>query len=251
VEAVVAGMWRYPVKSMQGEPIGSAELGESGLSGDRRWGVVDAETGKVLSAKREARLLYASACADGDGIVVRAPDAPEIRAPGPEADAILSRWLGRPVRLERASGDRPAGYEMNVDAEDDGSPVVDIPCPPGTFFDAAPVHLLTTATLRAAAARNPSSDWATARVRPTLLVDVEGDEFAEDAWIGETVRVGGAEIAVFAPTVRCVMPSRAQPGLPKDPSVSRTITRDHESNLGVYAVVRAPGLVAVGDPVAV
>src|SRR5881275_3568424 len=47
----VVALWRYPVKSMMGEELNSAEVGERGLVGDRRFAVVDASTGKVAGAK--------------------------------------------------------------------------------------------------------------------------------------------------------------------------------------------------------
>jgi uncharacterized protein YcbX len=61
--------------------------------------------------------------------------------------------------------------------------------------------------------------------------------------------VGGAELAVFAPTVRCRMTAHPQPGLGRDLEVPKTVIREHDGNLGVYAVVRQPGRVGVGDAV--
>jgi hypothetical protein len=79
--------------------------------------------------------------------------------------------------------------------------------------------------------------------------DADGEGFPEDAWIGSTVGVGTAEVTVVAPTVRCVMTTRAQPGLERDLDIVKAVNRDHESNLGVYGVVSRPGSVAVGDAV--
>ncbi len=248
--ATVAALWRHPVKSMQGERIEEGELGPSGLPHDRRWGVVDEETGKVLSAKREGRLLQAaSRLGRDDAPEVQLPDADWMPAPDPVVDKALSEWLRRSVRLEPAPAEGGAGYQMNVDAADDTSPIVDLPCPPGTFFDALPVHVLSTASLRAMRQKHPAGAWDVRRFRPTLLVDAEGDGFPEDAWIGSKVRVGEAELMVVAPTVRCVMTTRAQPGLELDLDIVNTVNRDHESNLGIYAVVSRPGRVAAGDPV--
>src|ERR1700722_19753140 len=47
----IAALWRYPVKSMQGEELDSAEVTERGLLGDRAYALIDVETGKVVSAK--------------------------------------------------------------------------------------------------------------------------------------------------------------------------------------------------------
>jgi uncharacterized protein YcbX len=248
-EPQVIGIWRYPVKSMQGEGLAAGTLTERGLPGDRAWGVVDTATGKVLSAKREPSLMEATAYTSGEAVRIRLPEG-DVCDPGPAADAALSGWLGRPVQLVPAAT-VSASYEMNVSAVDDESPVIELPCPPGTFFDAAPVHLLTTASLRTMAARRRDSVWHPRRFRPTLLVEAERDTFVEDEWIGQTVVVGGAELTVFAPTVRCRMTVHAQPGLARDLDVAKAVNAEHEGNLGVYAVVKTPGRVRVGDAVRV
>jgi len=246
----VVALWRHPVKSMQGERVSAGELGAAGMPFDRRWGVVDEETGKVLSAKREGRLLQAASRINSDDTPeVRLPDGDWTAVPDPEIDKALSEWLGRAVRLEAAPAEGGASYQMNVDATDDSSPIVDLPCPPGTFLDALPVHLLSTASLRAMQQKHPAGEWDVRRFRPTLLIEAEGDGFVEDAWIGSVVRVGDAELTVVAPTVRCVMTTRAQPGLDRDLEIVKSVNRDHESNLGVYAVVSRPGRVATGDTV--
>jgi uncharacterized protein YcbX len=244
------GIWRFPVKSMQGEGLAAGLLTEQGLPGDRAWGVVDDASGKVLSAKREPRLREAMAFSADGSVRVRLPEG-MVCPPGDEADKALSEWLERPVKLLRAA-DHSASYEMNVSAVDDDSPVIELPCPPGTYFDAAPVHLLTTASLRSMAQRRPDSRWDIHRFRPTLLVDTgDAEGFPEDAWIGGEIAVGGARLRVFAPTVRCRMTVHAQPGLPRDLEVAMAVNAEHDGNLGVYAVVASPGRVAAGDEVTI
>jgi uncharacterized protein YcbX len=249
MNGTVAQIWRFPVKSMRGEQVTEGVLGEQGLEGDRQWGVVDAATGKVLSAKREARLLDASARLLGGQVEMSLPDGSIVAGADPGADAALSAWLGRDVRLDQASPDRPAAYEMHVDNTDETSATIELPCPPGTFLDAAAVHLLTTASLRAAGRQHPGGAWDVRRFRPTVLVDCDGEDWVEDAWIGSAVGVGSATVMVFAPTVRCAIPTRAQDGLPRDLDIARTVNREHGANLGVYAAVTTPGPVRVGDAV--
>ena len=55
-DPVVAQLWRYPVKSMQGERLTAVEVQPDGLDGDRRWGVRDEDTGRVLTGRREPHL---------------------------------------------------------------------------------------------------------------------------------------------------------------------------------------------------
>jgi uncharacterized protein YcbX len=246
--ATVAQLWRFPVKSMQGAPFERGELGSSGFDGDRRWGVIDEESGKVLSAKTVGQLLEASAELDaaGSGVTVSLPTGESFAGGTQKGDAMLSEWLDRPVRLERASEDVQRTYRMQYpDPTDPNEQWVEFPCPPGTFFDGTPVHLLTEPSL---------GEWDIRRFRPTVFVSVEsGDSrYPEDEWNGCDVAVGGAVLRSEMLTPRCAMPMRAQPGgLDKDPTIGRTLKREHALNLGLYCIVTSAGPVAVGDEVSV
>jgi uncharacterized protein len=246
--ASVTQLWRYPVKSMQGAQFESGELGVSGFGGDRRWGVVDEESGKVLSAKTVAELLQASArlCEDGESVEVTLPTGAMFVGGTPEGDAALSAWLDRPVRLERASKSVPRSYRMQFpDPTDPDSPWVEFPCPPGTFFDGTSVHMLSDSSL---------GEWDVRRFRPTVLVSIEDSDssYPEDEWNGSSISVGDAVVRSVMLTPRCAMPMRAQPGgLDKDPSIGRTLKREHGLNLGLYCEVASGGAVAVGDSVSV
>jgi uncharacterized protein YcbX len=247
----VIRLGRYPVKSFQGETVAETEIGLDGMPGDRRWAVIDQATGKAVSAKREGRLLGAAATTVDGNVVVRLPDGTEANAGDPALDAAVQRWLGRDVRVERADAQRPRAYEMNVSSEDEDSPLVDIPCPPGSFADFAAVHVLTTASLRAIAERYPAGAWHIDRFRPSILVEHDGDGFPEDDWIGRSVRIGSVVLNPFMPTVRCAMTTRPQGGLPRDLDIAKTVNRHHGGNLGVYCAVTTPGRVALGDTLSV
>jgi hypothetical protein len=123
--------------------------------------------------------------------------------------------------------------------------------PPGTYFDAFPIHLLTTASLDALARLNPDSAWDARRFRPNFLIETAGgvDGLVESGWGGRSLRVGGVVLKCELPTPRCSMTIQAQAGFPKDPRVLRTIVNKAGQNLGMYANVAAPGDVSVGDAV--
>lgn len=129
--------------------------------------------------------------------------------------------------------------------------VIQFTSPPGTYFDAFPIHVLTTASLNAMSSLNPTANWNSRRFRPNFLVEtfdsIEGLPEAE--WNGRTLRLGTVEIRCEIPTVRCGMATHAQDGIEKDPSILRTIVKEAEQNLGSYANVIAPGRVALGDAV--
>ncbi|HEY3040882.1 MAG TPA: MOSC domain-containing protein [Pyrinomonadaceae bacterium] len=123
--------------------------------------------------------------------------------------------------------------------------------PLGTYFDAFPIHVLTSASLAVMSQSNPAANWDVRRFRPNFLVEtVEGIEgLVESDWVGKTLRIGSAELKCEMPAVRCGMTTNAQTGLPKDPSVLRTIVKDAAQNLGVYANVVTEGQVSEGDRV--
>jgi len=99
----VGTLWRYPVKSMLGEAIGPVAIGEAGLDGDRRLGVVDSGTGMVASAKRPHRwrrlLLLRSETAGPDVIRIHFPDGLSALSTDDHIDKLLSEFLGEEVEL--------------------------------------------------------------------------------------------------------------------------------------------------------
>lgn len=246
----VHALWRHPVKSMQGERVDEVRIHDRGVVDDRRYGVLDRSTGTILTARRESRLLEARALQTGPELVVRLPNGETVLGLGAGSDAALSAWLGRPVHLQEA-GEHSAGtYETNVDPTDDESEVVEWTGPEGSFVDAAPVHVLTTASLRAMASSSPPHQWDERRFRANVVVAADGEAFVEDEWVGSTLVIGEVELEVTKPTGRCAMVGRAQPGgLDGDIGMVRALAEQRELRLGIYARVRRPGVVRVGDGV--
>lgn len=123
--------------------------------------------------------------------------------------------------------------------------------PLGTYFDAFPIHVLTSASLRFMSQANPNAVWDVRRFRPNFFVEtVAGIEgLVESDWLGKTLRIGTVEVKCEMPAVRCGMTTNAQAGLAKDNSVLRTIVKEGNQNLGVYANVALSGQVRKGDRV--
>jgi uncharacterized protein YcbX len=232
----VVELWRYPVKSLQGERLEAAAVTPEGLEGDRRWAIFDAETGLGLTARRVPQLLFAAARVRADGgVEITLPD-------GSIAfdDAALSAWLGRPVALRSAAAQIDRLYENPVDAEHEAtSPWLAFQGAPGAFHDTvgARVSLVSTGTI---------GDWDRRRFRMNVLLDGEG----EDALVGRRAALGDALLEVELPLERCVMVTRPQPGLDRDPQVLRTIARERAACLAVGALVVEPGEVRVGAELA-
>ena len=247
----VVGLWRYPVKSLQGEPVEVAHLDEDGVRLDRCWGIRDEHTGRILTARRRPELLGAAASYDGGVPVIELPGGEVVHGPGAEADRALSQWLGSPVSLVASAATDPGRAEFFADATDDSSEAIEWTMPEGRYVDAAPLLLLTTASLRTAAALHPDGTWDVRRFRPNVLVDLDGEDWIEDGWVGQRVDLGGAGVVPLQGCVRCTMVTRPQPGLEADVEIFRTLARNHGGLFGVWSDVVERGPVAVGDRVSV
>jgi uncharacterized protein YcbX len=255
----VLELWRYPVKSMQGEQLSVAEVVSEGLVGDRGWALFDVGTGLGLTARRVPDLLFAAGRLREIGTAGgRRTEGGSVQGGGTESgavevvlpdgtvtadDAVLSDWLGRRVALRRADTVAAARYETPDDDESaaganpDATRWHEWQGAAGAFHDiaAARVSLITTGTL---------GTWDRRRFRSNVLLDGAG----EGRLIGSRVRVGGVVLDVNDPISRCVMVTRPQPGgIGRDTSVLKTIHREHGGNLAVGAQVQTPGTVRTGD----
>lgn len=257
----VSRVMRYPVKSMQGEELSAGEIEQSGLVGDRAWGVVDAESGRVLSAKTQPELLAAHAVLSGEVPIVTLPGVQPFAADDDTADGRLSSWLDRDVRIEPAAADHGNAYEMSFDIDGELDPDreaegrFEVNTGAGRFLDLSPLHLLSTASLTHAQSLHPDGNWSPDRFRPTLLLEMEAPDgvegFVENEWVGQQLRVGPVTMEVTMPMIRCVMTVREQAarGLERDTGIFRTLSEHNDSNLGVTADVVEPGAVSLGDEV--
>jgi uncharacterized protein YcbX len=130
------------------------------------------------------------------------------------------------------------------------SPALFLNPPLPEYFDAFPIHILTTTSLASLAALRPATSFDVRRFRPNFVIQTQGAEgFPELDWGGK-LRIGGATLNLGWRTGRCVMTTLPQGELPADAEVLKTIVQASKNKLGVYATVAAPGPVAVGDRVA-
>src|SRR4051812_41023203 len=107
--ARIAGIWRYPVKSMLGQSMAEVEIGTGGLNGDRRFALVDVEDGKVASAKNPRKWGQLLSCRAAfvddtlDVAQITLPDGSQVDTDDQDIDAVLSKALGRSVELARVA----------------------------------------------------------------------------------------------------------------------------------------------------
>ncbi len=250
-EMKVAEVWRYPVKSMLGEELNQAEVEPAGIQGDRQWAVVDAESGVSLSAKRYAELLSCRAWTNDSEIMIALPDGSEFPVSSTEAANGLSDLLGRKVVTRSAESTQTIQHEFpTAITEGEGEPFL---WEPGTeaFFDRAPLHLLTSATLSELRRLQPESVFHRARFRPNFIIDTDETGFVENDWVNRDLKLGSLKCRVINHKPRCVMVTRYQGDLPKDIEVIRTILKNNDGNAGVELRALESGTLRSGDEVAI
>lgn len=233
----VVELWRFPIKSLQGQRLAAAEIGPRGIAGDRRWALFDVATGFGLTARRAPDLLFATGRLRDDGsAAVVLPDGTAT-----SDDAVISDWLGRAVALRSTGHPATHRYESPDDDEDERSGGWHPWEGSGdTFHDSARVRvsLLGVGSI---------GSWDRRRFRANVVLDGSG----EDDLVGTTVRLGGAVLDVGVRIRRCVMVTRPQPGgIARENAVLKTLHRERGGLLAIGATVREPGTVRVGDAVA-
>lgn len=256
---------RYPVKSMQGEELNAAWVTPRGMLGDRALALVDAADGKVVSAKNprkwpamfDFRSGFIEPPRPGEPLPrvrITLPDGTSLTSTQPDIDERLSQALSRRVRLASAAAEQQILEEYWPDIEEftQRDTVTDEGIPGGSFFDGAPIHLLTTATLDRLREAYPQGRFEVRRFRANLVVQgADGTaEFLEDGWVDRTVAIGDeVQLHIWRRCPRCVMTTLPQADLPADQGILRTAARQNEGYVGVYATVVRPGAVRRGDRV--
>ncbi len=265
----VATLHRYPVKSMLGESPGSADVTERGITGDRSLALHDTATGRIASAKHPRRwqqLLTLTATTDDTGVRITGPGV-HTHSTDPTASKVLSQLLGRDVTLTatppaQARLDRADPDAVLRDGITDDTPLtvgeLGTGAPPGTFFDFAPLHLITTSTLDTITGLHPHHRAAARRYRPNIVIATDAGGFPEDTWAGRELHIGDdLVLRVVAATPRCAIPTLAHGDLPRETAALRALADHHrivplpglgpQPCAGVYAQVVHPGRIRPGD----
>src|SRR3989442_10124388 len=284
----IRALWRFPVKSMLGEELDAADLGDAGIVGDRAYAIRDRETGKVASAKHPklwpnllaCRAAFVEPPRPGEALPparIELADGNSVLSDAADVDAVLSRFFGRDVELARAAQN---GYTIdqyhpdveNYDPEGHRDEVAEaqlgaaffnergLPSavPEGSFFDLYPLSVLTTSSLDQLSELDPQSRFDVRRFSMNVIVDTPGRGFVENEWLGRTLAIGDdVALGVALPDPRCVMPSLAQEELPKDSRILKALAQHNRLDVGgalypcagVYAVAEATGTIRRDDPV--
>jgi len=285
----VAALARFPVKSMAGERLHDVEVLPQGIVGDRAFALIDAATGRVASAKSvkmfpgllDCQAQYVEPPRSGRDLPpvrITLPGGTTVQSDSPDVERRLSAHFRRDVRLARSAPNDftidqyhpdiehadPAGYrnttvEQKLGAAFFASIGAPSPVPVGAFFDLFPLSVITTSTIAFLTARRSESRFDPRRFRMNIVLNTSESGCVENGWVGGGVAIGdAARLRIAMSDPRCVMTTLAQGDLPDDPNVLRTLVEHNRLAVGaaglfpcagVYAVVKTPGAVAIGDRV--
>jgi MOSC domain-containing protein len=235
----VEAIFRYPVKSMGGEQMDTAELGWHGLDGDRRLAF------RRTHDRSGFPWLTAGKLPD---LVLFAPQRREDAAPG-----------DLPTHIRTPDGKEMPVFSDELAAEvgrRHGAPVQMMQLKHG-IFDEASVSLIASDTVREIG-RLAGQGPDVRRFRPNIAVRLlRAVPFQEDEWVGGVLSFGEGDqalddapaIAVTMRDVRCSMvnldPDCATPA----PEVLKAIFRANQNTAGIYGTVTRTGRLAVGQTV--
>jgi uncharacterized protein YcbX len=260
---------------MAGESLKQSMLSQRGLVGDRSYALHDGRS--ICSAKKYAQLMNYSVQYDfePDGISIP-PVTLEIgntavNSEDSNLNELLTREIGTKVTLDKLRPDdnleyyrrskeqQPVEEIRNVLGLEEGDAFPDFSefpdssfefsTPPGTFFDAYPLLILTTNSLNRLQQLTKGTVIDERRFRPNLLIDADELEagFIEERWRDQFLEIGDTIIKLTLPCPRCVMTTIAFQDLKKAPQIMRTLVQENHHKLGIYGQVVKPGKIQIGD----
>ena len=231
----VAGIYRYPVKSMGGEKLDQVKVGWHGLNGDRRFAFL--RTGNLtglpwLSIRQFPKLItYCARFEDptnneSSEIIVKSPQG--IDFPIHSRELLIEIETGSKLNLELIQLWRGA-------------------------FDSMTISLISAKSIRLIEEKiNQSLEIE--RFRPNIVMELDGDKlFPEDKIIGELIVFGdrdnSARIRIFRKDLRCMAVNLNPRTAVQEPKVLKEIVTNRKNFLGVYGGTERTGLIQQGDPI--
>jgi uncharacterized protein len=231
----IEAIFRYPVKSMRGEPLDNTVLGWHGLDGDRRLAFrrLDKRDGFpwLTASKLPDLILFTpqrSKDGNGDALptYVRTPEGKELPLFGEALAAEVGRRCGAHVEMMQLKHG---------------------------IFDDASVSVITSDTVREVC-RLAGRGADVRRFRPNIVVrSTRAVPFQEDEWVGGVLTFGDGDdapaVAVTMRDVRCAMVNIDPDNGSISPEVLKAAVRANETNAGIYGTVTRIGQLAIGQTV--
>lgn len=260
---------------MGGESLTQSLLNEQGVLGDRSYALHDGKS--ICSAKKYAQLMSYSARYDSEPDGINIPPVTlqignaAVNSADTNLEELLTREVGTNVTLDKLKPDdnleyyrrsteqQPLEETRNLLGLEEGEPFPDFSefpdssfefsTPPGSFFDAYPILVLTTNSLNRLQQVTKGTVIDERRFRPNLVIEAEELDagFIEEQWRDRFLEIGDTIIKLTLPCPRCVMTTIAFQDLEKAPQIMRALVQENHHKLGIYGQVIKPGKIQIGD----
>ena len=254
VVATVCGLATTPVKGLRLQSRSAVTLDRFGVAENRRFYLID-ERGRMVNGKQIGVLSAVVAAYDSDSgdLAMTFPDGQVVRGTVTLTETVQTRFFSRELPAQLVAGPWSDALSAHTGRE---LRLVAAPAQ-GTGVDrgrAGAVSLIS----RASIAR--LEDLADADVDPRrfrMLIEVDGiHAHAEDAWVGSTIRIGAAVVALHGHVGRCLVTGQ-NPDTGISDLATLDLLRSYRQGLatteplafGIYGEVIEPGRVQVGDRV--
>ena len=251
----VDSLWRYPVKSMRGEEMDEIFVGYAGVYGDRLFAFVSAGNPKGFPyfTGRDQRQMIRYRARFRDPAKAAGPsNLPE--AEGHNAWPLPASAAELPVDVETPDAKVFAIDDLalidHLRAGTDHNHEIRLIRSDRALTDCAPLSFFSLQTVRQLE-KESGTPVDKRQFRANVYLDLPGlDGFAEDEFVGRSLRLGSKVVAtVTKRDGRCMMITLNPETAEKSPPVLKTVAQKHEGKTGVYSAVLVEGLVRKGDPV--
>jgi uncharacterized protein len=266
---MISELWRYPIKTMQGEMLEEATVAKKGLIGDRPFALMDKKSGRIISAKNPIKwenvfkLSAKTIISEEDGnllpkVSITFADGETIFTDDEDVNEILSEKIGKSVVLTTQVPENATVEKLSLEEDELGT--IETPSrleklSPFDFFDGGRLHIVTTSSLNRLRSIYKGGDFEARRFRPNIVIDSDDTVYDTDSslsmeknWEDLTLEIGDSvKLKVSKPTVRCIMTTLAQANIPKDNRILKTIDNENDGFLGVYTQTLDPGAIKTGD----
>jgi uncharacterized protein YcbX len=231
----ISAIFRYPIKSMAGEKLGSAKIGWHGVEGDRRLAfrrLVDHGSFPFLTASRLPELLLYQPFGRQD--TTGEPLPTRVRTPDGREYDLTDEAFVKEIATRHRSEVELMRFRHGI-------------------FDDATISAITLTTIQGIASESGHA-LDVRRFRPNLVIDTKGARpFEEDRWVGKVLEFGsdgaGPAVSVTMRDLRCVMLNFDPDTAEANAEVMKTVVRMNENYAGVYGTVVRTGELRVGQVV--
>ncbi|PZR73746.1 MAG: MOSC domain-containing protein [Chthoniobacterales bacterium] len=234
----VESLWRYPVKSMRGEELDEVFAGYSGIKGDRLFAFNSSASRKefpYFTGRDQRQMLRFRPRYRRPNQDCTSANELTIDVETPAGDTVA---IDDPALIDRLRLGLESKHELTLMRSD------------RALTDCHPVSIISLQTVRTLG-EETGLTLDKRRFRANVYLDLTAaDGFAEDAFVGRSIRIGPtAIVSIVKRDGRCMMITLDPDTAEKEPALLKTVAQAHEGMAGVYGTVKVEGILRRGDSV--